>query len=134
MARASATDDSFADVTARDGATVLVTVPSAARGLDFPNVSHVYRVGDVTEGGAATYAHVAGRAGRVGQASRGTCTSVGDDADFAALRDMLDAFDGVDLVRAELPPSIADERPSGDTDSQKAFLEDLFQKDVGGDD
>ena len=128
MARASATDDFFAEVAARDGATVLV------RGLDFPNVSHVYRVGDVTEGGAATYAHVAGRAGRVGQASRGTCTSVGDDADFAALRDMLDAFDGVYLVRAELPPSIVDERPSGVTDSQKAFLEDLFQKDVGGDD
>ena len=59
MARASATDDSFAEVAARDGATVLVTVPSAARGLDFPNVSHVYRVGDVTEGGPATYAHVA---------------------------------------------------------------------------
>ena len=38
---------------------------------------------------------VAGRAGRVGQASRGTCTSVGDDADFDALKDMLDAFDGV---------------------------------------
>ena len=106
-----------------------MTVPSAARGLDFPNVSHVYRVGDVTEGGAATYAHVAGRAGRVGQASRGTCTSVGDDADFAALRDMLDAFDGVDLVRAELPPSIADERPIGDTNSE--FLERVFQKDVG---
>ena len=30
MARASATDDSFAEVAARDGATVLVTVPSAA--------------------------------------------------------------------------------------------------------
>ncbi|CAH0373344.1 unnamed protein product [Pelagomonas calceolata] len=128
MARASATDDSFAEVAARDGATVLVTVPSAARGLDFPNVSHVYRVGDVTEGGPATYAHVAGRAGRVGQASRGTCTSVGDDADFDALREMLDAFDGVDLVRAELPPSIADERPAGVTNS--AFLERVFQKDV----
>jgi len=128
MARASATDDSFAEVAARDGATVLVTVPSAARGLDFPNVSHVYRVGDVTEGGPATYAHVAGRAGRVGQASRGTCTSVGDGADFDVLREMLDAFDGVDLVKAELPPSIADERPIGDTNSE--FLERVFQKDV----
>ena len=52
--------------------------------------------------------------------------------DFDALKDMLDAFDGVDLVRAELPPSIADERPIGDTNSE--FLERVFQKDVGDDD
>lgn len=131
MARVINETFSFSEVASKDGATILVTVPSAARGLDFPNVSHVYRVGDVVQGGAATYAHVAGRAGRVGQAARGTCTSLGDAADFAALQALLgDAFDGVALERAALPPSIADERPAGDTDSQKAYLEDLFVMDV----
>lgn len=131
MARVVNETFSFSEVASKDGATILVTVPSAARGLDFPNVSHVYRVGDVVQGGAATYAHVAGRAGRVGQAARGTCTSLGDAADFAALQTLLsDAFDGVALEQAALPPCIADERPAGDTDSQKAFLEDIYVMDV----
>ena len=45
-----------------------------------------------------------------------------------AARQNPDQFDGVELVKAELPPSIADERPIGDTNSE--FLERVFQKDV----
>jgi len=63
-------------------------VPSAARGLDFPNVSHVYSLGACPD--AATYAHVAGRCGRVGQAARGVVTTLGSAADREVLAAQLE--------------------------------------------
>ena len=141
--------DDFAAVAAVNAATLLVTVPSAARGLDFPNVSHVYAVGAPPGDGrdaAATYAHVAGRCGRVGQAARGVVTTLGGDDDRAALEGVLrDHFEGVEVADAAPPPSLADEPlpdgpdpPAGaDADAQRAYLEDVLAlrdvDDGGGD-
>ena len=141
--------DDFAAVAAVNAATLLVTVPSAARGLDFPNVSHVYAVGAPPGDGrdaAATYAHVAGRCGRVGQAARGVVTTLGGDDDRAALEGVLrDHFEGVEVADAAPPPSLADEPlpdgpdpPAGaDADAARAYLEDVLAlrdvDDGGGD-
>jgi len=136
--------DDFAAVAAVNAATLLVTVPSAARGLDFPNVSHVYAVGAPPGDGrdaAATYAHVAGRCGRVGQAARGVVTTLGGDDDRAALEGVLrDHFEGVEVADAAPPPSLADEPLPGagaDADAQRAYLEDVLAlrdvDDGGGD-
>ena len=45
--------------------SLLVTTPLATRGLDFPNITHVYNLGIV--GSAGDYLHRAGRCGRIGQ-------------------------------------------------------------------
>ena len=44
--------------------TVLLTTPSAARGLDFANLTHVYSLNVPLD--VAEYAHQAGRLGRLG--------------------------------------------------------------------
>ncbi|KAH8062490.1 helicase [Aureococcus anophagefferens] len=139
--------DDFAAVAAVNAATLLVTVPSAARGLDFPNVStstpsaprrRPRRRGDL--------APRRGRCGRVGQAARGVVTTLGGDDDRAALEGVLrDHFEGVEVADAAPPPSLADEPlPDGplpgagaDADAQRAYLEDVFAlrdvDDGGGD-
>jgi superfamily II DNA/RNA helicase len=50
-------------------ASLLVATPSAARGLDLPEVSHVYNVGLPSD--STDYLHRAGRAGRIGGIARG---------------------------------------------------------------
>ncbi|KAL6770738.1 hypothetical protein ACKKBF_B32455 [Auxenochlorella protothecoides x Auxenochlorella symbiontica] len=58
----------------RDGsATLLVTTPAAARGLDLPAVQAVYCLGPPAD--AAQHAHVVGRLGRIG-GGPGTATSL----------------------------------------------------------
>ena len=123
-------------------ATLLVTVPGAARGLDFPNVSHVYCVGKIDGADdadrAATYAHMAGRCGRVGQAARGVVTTIGSDDVKADLKTLLDTqFDGLDLNDVDAPQSLVDaplpDDPDGlgppgaaDMETQRAYLEDVL--------
>ena len=84
MARASATDDSFAEVAARTRDR-FATASASDAGPGFSN--GVMFNEWVILRGPATYAHVAGRAGCVG-VSRASRTPVGHHADFAALREM----------------------------------------------
>ncbi|KAJ1639175.1 P-loop containing nucleoside triphosphate hydrolase protein [Pavlovales sp. CCMP2436] len=72
--RAAGSDGGFESVTLSQSASVLVAPASAARGLDFANVSSVYAL-DLPPT-VAEYVHIAGRAGRVGQDTRGVITSV----------------------------------------------------------
>lgn len=81
--RAAGAEGGFASMAQAQGGSVLVAPASAARGLDFVNVSHVYTIG-VSVADGAEYAHIAGRTGRVGQAGRGVVTSLVRDADEVA--------------------------------------------------
>ena len=75
----------FESLIGSGGASVLVVPMSEGRGLDFPDVTHVYCLNlcldrDYLETGVLSqtseYAHMAGRTGRVGQAGTGVVTSV----------------------------------------------------------
>ena len=130
----------FEDVVAAGGASVMVTPMADGRGLDFVDVSHVYCVGCVgllasgssvggggddddgaTAAAAAEYAHLAGRAGRVGQAARGVVTSVlAAEADVAVLTAIVRGALGVPLDEVGVPA--ADEEG---VDGRRA-LEDLL--------
>mmetsp|Transcript_26872 Transcript_26872/g.107546 ORF Transcript_26872/g.107546 Transcript_26872/m.107546 type:complete len:291 (+) Transcript_26872:1516-2388(+) len=121
--------DDFAATAARDGASVLVTAPSAARGLDFPNVTHVFLLGGLPAPtadeplAAVAYAHVAGRAGRVGQRARGVVTTLcATDREAAALREVFARdFPAADLA-AFAEPSV---RLGEDGNPTYQELEDL---------
>mmetsp|Transcript_20129 Transcript_20129/g.62857 ORF Transcript_20129/g.62857 Transcript_20129/m.62857 type:complete len:603 (-) Transcript_20129:172-1980(-) len=75
--RGNAGKDDFESVVRAGGASVLVVPRAEGRGLDFPDVTHVYCFNlGLGEGDANEYAHLAGRTGRVGQAGQGIVTSV----------------------------------------------------------
>ena len=138
-ARANRGATGFENVVAAGGASVMVTPMADGRGLDFPDVSHVYCVGlleglqrsvggDDDDGAAAAaaaaaeYAHLAGRAGRVGQAARGVVTSVlAAESDTAALAAIVRGALGVPLEEVGVPA--ADE---GGGDDGRRALEDLL--------
>ena len=89
-------------------------------------MSHVY-ANPVQD--AATYAHVAGRCGRVGQSARGVVTTIGSGVDRDALARLLPT---VALEEALAPPSIADEvledsllDDASSADGDRAFLESV---------
>jgi len=69
-------------IVAAGGGWVLVAPAEASRGLDLKGVGSVYLFG--VQPAAADYARVAGRAGRVGQAERGTVTTIVSSGDEAA--------------------------------------------------
>ena len=114
----------FESVLAAGGASVLVVPMSEGRGLDFPDVTHVYCYAlGLTPDQANEYAHMAGRSGRVGQSGRGVVTSViASDADWVGVLNGLNAIVKGTLGRdleAVAVPSTADDR-----DKRKA-LDDL---------
>jgi superfamily II DNA/RNA helicase len=75
--RANAGKQGFDDVLTAGGASVLVVPKAEGRGLDFPDVTHVYCFNlDLEAAEAHEYAHMAGRTGRVGQGGHGLVTSV----------------------------------------------------------
>ena len=96
--RAVGAADGFAAMAQSQGASVLVAPASAARGLDFANVTHVYAIG-LPSPSAAEYAHMAGRTGRIGQGGRGLMTSiVASDRDLAAVRAVVEGSLGQRLL------------------------------------
>ena len=99
----------FAEAARDARASVLVAPVSAARGLDFANVSHVYALADAATPAAADYVHLAGRTGRVGQrGGRGVVTSLlGSAAAVARLQAVVAALGGSPLsVLASAAPEL----------------------------
>jgi superfamily II DNA/RNA helicase len=112
--RATGSDGGFESVALSKSASVLVAPASAARGLDFANVSSVYSL-DVPASGAE-YVHIAGRAGRVGQGTQGVVTSVlASRSEVVALREIVQGQLGRQLIAcgpaglAPEPASVAHE-------------------------
>jgi len=90
----------------RDGSIrFLVASDVAARGLDIPNVSHVFNF-DVPNH-AEDYVHRIGRTGRAGRQGRAymIATTPGDDKALAAIEEMI----GQPVPRLERPPQLDDE-------------------------
>lgn len=100
-------------------ASLLVATPSAARGLDLPEVSHVYNVGLPSD--STDYLHRAGRAGRIGGIARGVVVSLVPEVDKQAL---LDIAETLHFSMQQLPEPALD--TSDDPDKLKQGLEDLF--------
>ena len=97
--------ESWANTAARNAATALVTSVRSARGLDFPNVTHVFCLG--ADFPPSDYIHMAGRTGRVGQLAKGTVTTVANQTDVelhlkANFRTHFDAL----LTEAPQPPEM----------------------------
>ncbi|KAJ1445072.1 P-loop containing nucleoside triphosphate hydrolase protein [Pelagophyceae sp. CCMP2097] len=116
----------FVEAANKNAATVLVTSPAAALGLDFPNVTHVYRIGARPEDReAALYAHEAGRCGRVGQQDRGVVTTLVTPTQEAPLRALLASqfAPDIDLVESRLPTA-AEAEPLRALDLPSLFNDD----------
>lgn len=56
------------DFRKRNEPTILITTDVVARGMDFPNVSHVFQMGTARD--AASYVHRIGRTGRIGHSGK----------------------------------------------------------------
>ena len=115
----------FDSVIQAGGASILVVPMSEGRGLDYPDITHVYCL-DLGLGPEQVndYAHMAGRAGRVGQNGRGVVTSVlSSGPEWVGVLNGLNAIVKGSLGRdleAVAVPSTAE-----DLDTRRA-LEDLF--------
>mmetsp|Transcript_16318 Transcript_16318/g.54648 ORF Transcript_16318/g.54648 Transcript_16318/m.54648 type:complete len:210 (+) Transcript_16318:129-758(+) len=103
--------------------SVLVTTPLATRGLDFPNVTHVFNLGIV--GTAADYLHRAGRVGRIGQDASGTVTSILGQQEARLLQQLGDELK-FEPEKLELGEATQMTEESSESDKVR-FLEDIFQ-------
>ena len=108
-----------------DQVSLLVTTPRATRGLDFPNVTHVFNLGIL--GTAADYLHRAGRCGRIGQdiTDPGLCISVLAE-DQVPLLMHLGSELGFASEAIELQPE-AEVTDESSTEDKVRLLEDTFQ-------
>lgn len=88
----------------KDGKTsVMIATPNSVRGLDFPDLSHVYTL-YLPNDDPREYVHLAGRVGRVGQMGSvkgdgGHVVSILSEADADKMEELADAlkFDFVDV-------------------------------------
>jgi superfamily II DNA/RNA helicase len=108
-----------------DQVSLLVTTPRATRGLDFPNVTHVFNLGIL--GTAADYLHRAGRCGRIGQdiTDPGLCISVLAEDQFPLLMDLGSQL-GFAAEAIELQPE-AEVTDESSAEDKIRLLEDTFQ-------
>lgn len=108
-----------------DQVSLLVTTPLATRGLDFPNITHVFNLGIV--GTAADYMHRAGRCGRIGQQvdRGGVCISILRSDEVAMLKALGEEL-GFEVSEMELTPeeAVTDDSPQED---KIRMLEDTLQ-------
>jgi len=108
-----------------DQVSLLVTTPLATRGLDFPNVTHVFNLGIV--GTAADYLHRAGRCGRIGQdiAQKGVCISVLAQQEVPLLQELGKELDFIaDSIEVPEDLEVTD---ASSTDDKVRLLEDTYQ-------
>lgn len=102
--------------------SVLVTTASATRGLDFPQVTHIFNLGIV--GKPVDYLHRAGRVGRVGQSARGQVLSVLESEEVPQLLALGETLHFRPNERQAPPPSALTEETEG-VDAVK-LLTDLY--------
>ena len=107
--------------------SVLLATPHSVRGLDFPNVSHVYTLYSAADT-PRDYLHLAGRVGRIGQSGSslgtgGRVTSIipNNDSSYPPMAQALN-FNFVDI---DVPPVIVDKEKS-DVENIRRYLEDQF--------
>jgi len=115
-----------------DETNVMLTTPGAARGLDFPKVTHVYNVG--VNNDSVDYLHQSGRVGRVGQGGNAeggnggmVCSILGDDDDLDGERkadfDAMGVRLGISFFDVEVPaPNLTDD---GDIEKTRKYLDDM---------
>ena len=110
---------------------MLLTTPSAARGLDFANLTHVYSLNVPLN--AAEYAHQAGRLGRLGNLGIGIITSVVEPAKAAELQSLIGQVAGptADVANTEAEAvgflNELDVEQAADRDKLVRRLDDLFE-------
>ena len=108
-----------------DQVSLLITTPGATRGLDFPNITHVFNLGIL--GTTADYLHRAGRCGRIGQdiTAPGLCISVLAEDQFPLLMDLGSQL-GFAAEAIELQPE-AEVTDESSAEDKIRLLEDTFQ-------
>ena len=91
-------------------ASLLVATPSASRGLDLPEVTHVYSM--YPPHSKTDYLHMAGRMGRIGFSSHGIMTTILQPNQVDDFKNMLKElgcdYESVRERKAPLPPTISD--------------------------
>jgi len=113
--------------------TVMLATPNSVRGLDFPQVTHVYTLYLPTED-PREYVHLAGRVGRVGQTGsvRGTGGQVlsilkSEDADKMEVlaRELGFEFTDVAPIDVEVPRlmTVSNDDDEGDDDDEEEMLD-----------
>ena len=112
----SRTSDNFRRATPGSGA-VMFTTDVSARGVDYPDVTHVVQVGTASD--RETYIHRLGRTGRAGKSGEGLLLLLPEEK----------AWLSVDLRGIDIPPDAALQNviDNGTTDLQAAMPE-VFQR------
>jgi superfamily II DNA/RNA helicase len=114
----------------RDSKTSMILLTAAlARGMDLPNVSHVYNLG--APASSAEYVHRAGRAGRVGAATAGTVTTIVDSQEELEKLQAMVAELGLEaravgVVGGEAAAAGSLDGAQEETDFARKALEDLY--------
>eukprot|EP00747_Dinoflagellata_sp_TGD_P080682 gnl/TRDRNA2_/TRDRNA2_161000_c0_seq2.p1 gnl/TRDRNA2_/TRDRNA2_161000_c0~~gnl/TRDRNA2_/TRDRNA2_161000_c0_seq2.p1 ORF type:complete len:646 (-),score=94.67 gnl/TRDRNA2_/TRDRNA2_161000_c0_seq2:184-1914(-) len=121
-------------------ASLLIATTDTERGLDLPNVAHVYSLGMPRN--AASYVHRAGRAGRIGNEENCSVTTLVNPEEMEPLCDLLNGLgiagvvqpepDDVPAVRSQRVESEDEDKQkdAGEEDSaelQRDLLEDTYQ-------
>eukprot|EP00184_Porphyridium_aerugineum_P004579 CAMPEP_0184693410 /NCGR_PEP_ID=MMETSP0313-20130426/1641_1 /TAXON_ID=2792 /ORGANISM="Porphyridium aerugineum, Strain SAG 1380-2" /LENGTH=592 /DNA_ID=CAMNT_0027151485 /DNA_START=158 /DNA_END=1936 /DNA_ORIENTATION=- len=100
---------------------ILIMTPESSRGLDFPQVSHVYNLYlPIT---IEDYLHQAGRCGRVGQSVPGVVTSLISELDEGHMKNVASLLQ-TPIERLEAPEAALPD--STNKESTVDFLETLF--------
>jgi len=112
----------------RDGKTsVMIATPNSVRGLDFPELTHVYTL-YLPANDPREYVHLAGRVGRIGQQGSvagkgGRVTTILDPADAQKMESMAE-FLGFNLI--DVDPVKVEFNEESNVEDMRRFLEDSF--------
>ena len=101
-------------------ASILVCTSESERGLDMPNIQHIYSLDAPS---TSSYLHRAGRCGRLGTMAPGVVTSVVSEDEVKALKQAYFNLEINDFMELdELPPREFET----EEETQQALLDDLF--------
>ena len=101
-------------------ASILVCTSESERGLDMPNIQHIYSLDAPS---TSSYLHRAGRCGRLGALTPGMVTSVVSEDELNALKQAYFDLEITDTVQLEELPARECET---EEETQASLLNDLF--------